>query len=150
MKAKPLLSASVELEVQFFDVDSMRVVWHGNYVKYLEMARCKLLKSFDYDYLQMEESGYVWPIVDMRLKYVASAKLTDRIVIEANLVEFETRMKIDYVVRDKASGQVLTKAYTIQVAVDIGSGEMSFETPKCVVDKLSPFIDSLAKSKSTN
>ena len=140
MKAKPLLSTSIELEVQFFDVDSMRVVWHGNYVKYLEMARCELLKLFDYNYLQMEQSGYIWPIVDMRLKYVASAKLSEWIIIEANLVEFETRMKIDYVVRDKASGQVLTKAHTIQVAVDISSGEMSFETPQCVIDKLSLFL----------
>lgn len=146
MKAKPLISTSIELEVQFFDVDSMRVVWHGNYVKYLETARCELLKLFDYNYLQMEESGYVWPIVDMRLKYVASAKLSNVIIIEAHLVEFETRMKINYVVRDKASGQILTKAHTIQVAVDIVSGEMSFETPQCVLDKLSPFLDNLIES----
>ena len=50
MKTKALLSATTELEVQFFDVDSMRVVWHGNYVKYLEVARCELLKLFDYNY----------------------------------------------------------------------------------------------------
>ena len=143
MKAKPLLSTSVELEVQFFDVDSMRVVWHGNYVKYLEVARCELLKLFDYNYLQMEQSGFIWPIVDMRLKYVASAKLTDWIVVEAHLVEFETRIKIDYIIRDKASGQVLTKAHTIQVAVEMASGEMSFETPQCVIDKLSPFMNNL-------
>jgi acyl-CoA thioester hydrolase len=146
MKAKPLISTSIELEVQFFDVDSMRVVWHGNYVKYLETARCELLKLFDYNYLQMEESGYIWPIVDIRLKYVASAKLSNLIIIEAHLVEFETRMKINYIVRDKASGQVLTKAHTIQVAVDIVTGDMSFETPQCVLDKLSPFLERLAAS----
>jgi acyl-CoA thioester hydrolase len=141
MKAKALLSATTELEVQFFDVDSMRVVWHGNYVKYLEVARCELLKLFDYNYLQMEASGYMWPIVDMRLKYVASAKLSEWITIEARLVEYQTRLKIDYVVRDKATGTILTKAHTIQVAVEMASGEMSFITPQCLIDNLAPFLE---------
>lgn len=141
MKAKALLSATTELEVQFFDVDSMRVVWHGNYVKYLEVARCELLKLFDYNYLQMEASGYMWPIVDMRLKYVASAKLSEWITIEARLVEYQTRIKIDYVVRDKVTEQILTKAHTIQVAVEMDTGEMSFNTPQCLLDKLAPFLE---------
>ncbi|WP_158972356.1 thioesterase family protein [Paraglaciecola sp. L3A3] len=140
MKAKSIVSHSTEMEVQFFDVDSMRVVWHGNYVKYLEVARCELLKLFDYNYLAMEASGYVWPIVDMRLKYVASAKLSDCIVVEASLVEYQTRMKIEYIIKDKATGKVLNKAYTIQVAVDMADGEMLFETPQCLIDKLTPYI----------
>ncbi|MFT2091828.1 acyl-CoA thioesterase [Paraglaciecola sp. 2405UD69-4] len=140
MKAKPIVSVSTEMEVQFYDVDSMRVVWHGNYVKYLEMARCELLKAFDYNYLEMEATGYIWPIVDMRLKYVASAKLSDVIIVEANLVEYQSRLKIEYVIRDKSTAKVLNKAYTIQVAVDIENGEMLFETPQCVLDKLSPYI----------
>lgn len=141
MKTKALLSATTELEVQFFDVDSMRVVWHGNYVKYLEVARCELLKLFDYNYLQMEASGYMWPIVDMRIKYVASARLSEWITIEARLVEYQTRIKIDYIVRDKATQQVLTKAHTIQVAVEMATGEMSFNTPQCLFDKLAPFLE---------
>jgi len=141
MKAEALLSVTTELEVQFFDVDSMRVVWHGNYVKYLEVARCELLKLFNYNYLQMEASGYMWPIVDMRLKYVASAKLSEWITIEARLVEYQTRLKIDYIVRDKATGTILTKAHTIQVAVEMATGEMSFITPKCLFDNLTPFLE---------
>ncbi|WP_289029857.1 thioesterase family protein [uncultured Paraglaciecola sp.] len=143
MKAKPIVSVSTEMEVQFYDVDSMRVVWHGNYVKYLEAARCELLKAFNYNYLEMEATGYIWPIVDMRLKYVASAKLSDFIIVEANLVEYQSRLKIEYVIRDKATAKILNKAYTIQVAVDIANGEMLFETPQCVLEKLSPYINEL-------
>ncbi|WP_420839712.1 acyl-CoA thioesterase [Colwellia maritima] len=61
----------------------MRVVWHGNYVKYIEDARCQLLRKFNYDYNDMEDSGYVWPIVDMRLKYVQSAEFGNKIRVEA-------------------------------------------------------------------
>ena len=140
MKAKPIVSTSTEIEVQFYDVDSMRVVWHGNYVKYLEVARCELLKLLNYNYLEMEAAGYIWPIVDMRLKYVASAKLSDFIIVEASLVEYQTRMKIEYVIKDKETGKVLNKAYTIQVAVDMKNGEMLFETPQCLIDKLAPHL----------
>lgn len=141
MKTKAILSTTTELEVPFFDVDSMRVVWHGNYVKYFEMARCELLKEIDYNYLQMEASGYAWPIVDMRIKYVASAKLCEFILIEASLIEYESRIRIDYIVREKESGKVLTKGHTIQVAVEIASGEMSFSTPTMLSEKMAPYID---------
>lgn len=44
---------SFEIEVPFFDVDAMHIVWHGNYVKYLETARCAFLSAIGYDYNEM-------------------------------------------------------------------------------------------------
>jgi len=41
--------AEVELTVEFFDVDSMQIVWHGNYLKYMERARCALLDKIGYN-----------------------------------------------------------------------------------------------------
>ena len=52
-----------EYEIQFFDVDSMNIMWHGHYVKYLEMARCAFLDEIHYTYDVMKEKGYGWPIV---------------------------------------------------------------------------------------
>ncbi len=134
------LSAEIEFEVQFYDVDSMRVVWHGNYIKYYEKARCELLKKLDYNYLQMEESGYLWPIVDIRLKYTASAVLEQFIKVKASLVEYESRLKIEYLITDAKSGQVLNKGYSIQVAVDMESQEMQYESPAVLLDKVKPLL----------
>ena len=50
--------AETEIQVQFFDLDPMEVVWHGHYVKYLEIVRCVLLDTIDYNYAQMKASGY--------------------------------------------------------------------------------------------
>jgi len=44
----PRFSTRVEITVPFHDADSMGVVWHGNYFRYLEVAREQLLKQFDY------------------------------------------------------------------------------------------------------
>jgi acyl-CoA thioester hydrolase len=129
-------SAEVEMEVQFFDLDPMQIVWHGNYVKYLEVARCALLDKIGYNYLEMKESGYAWPVVDMHLRYIGPAVFGQRLTLRADLVEYENRLKIDYVISDTASGKRLNRASTTQVAVDIASGEMCFVSPSILFEKL--------------
>lgn len=132
----PRLSTCVEITVPFHDVDPMNVVWHGNYFRYFEIAREALLKQFDYGYRQMQESGYVWPIIDTRVKYIASVTFEQQIQVYATLVEYENRLKINYKVVDKLSGKRLTTGYTIQVAIDLNSREMLFASPQIVRDKL--------------
>ncbi len=48
----------------------MHVVWHGHYLKYFEIARCKLLDQFHYNYNQMRDSGYAWPVIESHVRYV--------------------------------------------------------------------------------
>ena len=133
---KTEFSAEVTLTPAFHDIDPMEVVWHGHYVKYFELARCALLQSFDYDYPQMRASGYAWPIVDLRAKYVRSARYGQSLVVRAMLVEWENRLKIDYQVRDADTGEVLTRATSIQVAVDMATGEMCFASPRALLERL--------------
>lgn len=127
------LSAAVELEVPFHDVDSMAVAWHGHYVKYFEIARCALLRRFDYDYPQMHASGYLWPVVELQLKYVRPARYGHRIKIQATLVEYENRLKIGYLIEDAITGETLTKGHSIQVAVEAKSGELQFVSPEILL-----------------
>lgn len=130
------LTAAVEVEVPFHDVDAMNVAWHGHYVKYFEIARCALLRRFGYDYPQMQASGYLWPIVDCHLKYVRPALYGQRLSIEATLLEYENRIKIGYEIRDAQSGERLTKGSTIQVAVDAATRELQFVSPPIVLANL--------------
>lgn len=125
----------MEIEVPFHDVDLMGVAWHGHYVKYFEIARCAMLEKIGYNYPQMKESGYAWPIIDLRIRYPGSARFCDTITVRARLSEWENRMKIDYEIFNSA-GERLTRGYTIQVAVAIESGEMCFESPAILFEKL--------------
>ncbi len=133
---KTEFSVEVALTPAFHDIDPMEVVWHGHYVKYFELARCALLQSFDYDYPQMRASGYAWPVVDLRAKYVRSARYGQSLVVQATLVEWENRIKVDYQVRDADTGEVLTRATSIQVAVDMATGEMCFASPAVLFERL--------------
>lgn len=132
----PRFSVRVEITVPFHDVDAMGVVWHGNYFRYFEVAREALLKQFDYGYRQMQASGYVWPIVDTRVKYIAPLRFEQRVIVCAVLQEYENRLRIGYQILDAESGQRTTSGYTIQVAVDESSQEMCFVAPQVLLDKL--------------
>ena len=128
--------AETEIDVQFFDLDPMNIVWHGNYIKYLEIARCALLDKIDYNYVQMRDSGYGWPVIDVSVRYIGSAVFGQRLRVRAEIVEYETRLKVDYVITDAASGKRLTRASTTQVAVDMTNGEMCFGSPPVLFEKL--------------
>ena len=132
----PDLAHEIEVVPAFFDIDMMDIVWHGHYVKYLALARCALLEKFDYGYLRMRESGYGWPIVDLRLKYVRSATFGQPLVVRAEIVEWENRLKFEYVIRDKATGEKVNTAMSIQVAVDMATREMQYVCPPVLWERL--------------
>lgn len=130
------LTGELALTPAFHDCDPMQVVWHGNYFKYLELARCALLQRYDYDYPQMQASGYLWPVVDARVKYIRPLLYGQALKVQCEIVEWENRLKIEYRIRDAASGQVLTKAHTVQVAVDAASQELQYVCPSILWERL--------------
>lgn len=133
------LEASVEIKIPFHDVDNMGVVWHGYYAKYLEIARCALLDKIDYNYPAMQKSGFAWPVVDMRIRYPKPLFFEQVIIVEATLGDYENRLLINYVIKDKITGQRLTKAYTSQVAVDIEKEEMLLASPPVLIERLKAY-----------
>lgn len=128
--------AEVEIIIPFHDVDMMSISWHGHYVKYFELARCALFDKIDYNYVQMRDSGYAWPVIDLRIRYPGPTAFNQKVIVKAAISEWENRLKIDYELRDSQTAKRLTKGYTVQVAVDISSQEMCFESPPILYEKL--------------
>jgi acyl-CoA thioester hydrolase len=136
-----MIRAEVELLVPFHDVDMLGITWHGHYCKYLEIARCAMLDKIDYNYMAMIATGYVWPIVDLQLRFVRPAKFGQNIRVAAELVEWEYRMKIKYLIADVETDEVLAKGHTIQAAVDAATGEMSYASPDVFLQRLTLKVD---------
>ena len=135
-KSDNSLTAEVDVEIPFHDGDPMGVTWHGNYFRYLELARCALLDKIGYNYVEMDQSGYAWPIVDTRVKFAKPTVFRQRVRVKAVLEEYEIRLKISYVITDIQSGERLTKGYTVQVAVDRQTNEMCFGSPAILIEKV--------------
>ena len=137
---KSFVEHSVEYTIPFFDVDSLEIAWHGNYIKYFEMARCALLDKIEYNYFHMRDSGFSWPVIEVKVRYPAPAVFNQKIIITAYLTEYENRLKIDFIIRDKESQRKLTSGHTIQVAVDMEKQEMCFASPAILVEKMKRYL----------
>jgi acyl-CoA thioester hydrolase len=131
-----MIKHAIDMQIPFHDVDMMEVVWHGHYVKYFEIARCALLDKIAYNYVEMRDSGYAFPIIDLSIRYVKPAIFGQTITVHAEIVEWENRLKINYLITDKLTGARLTKGYSIQVAIDSQTKIMCFESPRVLLEKL--------------
>jgi len=139
-KVAKKMQITLNMQVAFYDVDSYRVVWHGNYPKYFEIARCKLLEKIGFTYADMEGINHFFPVIDLQIKYVDSLIFDQHFTITATLKEWENKLIIDYQIRDTETEKSITKAQTTQVAVKMPERITQFETPKELRDKMNRLL----------
>ena len=135
MTHSKLRTQTATVKVPFHDLDPVGIVWHGNYSKYFEIARCALLETFNYNSDEMARSGYSWPIIDLYLRYVKAARFGETLEIRATLREWEHRLRIDYLASN-ADGLRVCKGTSIQVAVDMKTHEMCLRSPDIIFQRL--------------
>jgi acyl-CoA thioester hydrolase len=134
------IETTLNLEIPFFDVDSYRVVWHGNYPKYFEIARCQLLEHIGYPYSKMELSGYFFPVIDIRTRYIKPIMFRQNVCVTATLKEWKHRLIIDYSITDTKSKERLTKAQTTQVAVLMPEYITQFQSPPELISSIETLL----------
>lgn len=117
-----IFSVETKFNVEFFDVDAMNIVWHGNYVKYMEIGRCALLDKLGYGYKDMVKDGYTYPVVDIKVKYVHSLVFGETATIRSDLIEYENRIKIRYEIFN-SEGKRCVKAESTQMAFNVSKNE---------------------------
>ena len=118
------------IKVEFYDLDPMNVVWHGNYVKYLEVARCDMLSKLGYTYVDMKNDGYAYPVATMEMKYIKPCTFGQELKVVTIVEEIEPALVIKYVIFDNKTGEKMFKAKTMQIAVDINSKQTVYEAPE--------------------
>ncbi len=123
------VTAEIHFDVSFHDVDMVGVVWHGHYLRYLEDARWALMRELDFGLEKMVASGFAWPIVEIQAKYLSPARFGDRLRARASLVEWESRLAVNYLITHAGTGSRILRARTVQVAVDGRTGELQFASP---------------------
>ncbi|PKZ29957.1 4-hydroxybenzoyl-CoA thioesterase [Campylobacter ureolyticus] len=113
--------------VEFYDVDSLNVVWHGNYVKFLEAARCQFLDEIGFNYTKMKDMGFAYPVVKMEFKFINPLFFNDEFEVEVELLEIESFLKFSYLI--KKGTLKICKATTSQACVEIATRQTCYEAP---------------------
>ena len=127
------------IRVEFYDLDPMDVVWHGNYVKYLEVARCDMLAKLGYNYVDMKNDGYAYPVATMEMKYIKPCTFGQELKVVSIVEEIEPALVIKYVIFDNITGEKMFKAKTMQIAVDINTRKTVYEAPENLKNKIASY-----------
>lgn len=127
------------IRVEFYDLDPMDVVWHGNYVKYLEVARCDMLAKLGYNYVDMKNDGYAYPVATMEMKYIKPCTFGQELKVVSIVEEIEPALVIKYVIFDNKTGEKMFKAKTMQIAVDINTRKTVYEAPENLKKKIASY-----------
>ena len=130
------LTEETEFKVDFNDCDPMGIVWHGNYINYFERARCALLDRIGYNYIEMEKSGYMFPVTEVKAKYMKSLRFGDVCRAKAILVEYENMIQMKFELYNKKTGELTTRGSVSQMCVKADTNETQFFCPKCFTEKV--------------
>jgi acyl-CoA thioester hydrolase len=75
------------LRVYFEDTDLSGIVYHANYLRFMERARSDMLRTAGIDQRAAHEAGEgVYAIRDLTLRYVSPARLDDALVVVSRLL----------------------------------------------------------------
>ena len=124
--------ASIKLKIPFYDTDSLNLVWFGNYFKYFDQARTKLLDDVNINIYKKKR--YIWPVIETNCKFFSKLSYNDEIIIKAKLVKNSHMLKILYsIYKDKKK---VAYGYTKQVFVEKSSNNSLKKIPKNILKKI--------------
>ena len=131
--------SETEIEIQFYDLDPMNVVWHGNYIKYFEIARCELLKKIGYEYNDMKRDNIMYPVAKLDVKYIKPCFFKQKIIVKAEIAEVEPCLILKYTIFDAITKTIILKGSTMQICVETKTGNTLYELPENFAKKLANY-----------
>jgi len=131
MEAPKGPSYEVTLKVPFYDLDPMQIVWHGNYLKYFDIARSELYDNLGVDLFAFhDKTRYIFPIIRTSVKHIRPLKRGDEFICRATVKEARTKIVVVFEIRLVKDGTICARGSTEQVAVREPEMEMEFSIPE--------------------
>ena len=130
LNSSNFLVATEHIKVPFYDLDPMRMVWHGNYLKYFDTTRAELFYAAGFDPLEyFKKTNYLFPIIKTSTKHIVSLRYRDEFECRAAVTEAEYKSVVDFEIRLIRDNQLCTRGRSEQVAVKYPDMEILFEIP---------------------
>ncbi len=96
-------------KVNVYECDSMGIVHHSNYVRFMEEARVDAMEKLGMPYEMLEKMGYVSPVVSIEVRYRKPATFPDRIAVSVHMKELGP-VKFTLVYEMKVGGKLVCTA----------------------------------------
>ena len=130
----PVLSELTPINVRFHEVDSLRIVWHGHYLKYFEDGREAFGKKYGIGYLDVFELGLLTPIVNVSCDYKRPVKYGDPVTLETVFVDSEAaKIQFRFTLFNSLTKEVYTTGESTQIFLNL-DGELCLTLPQFFID----------------
>ena len=114
-----MFTHETQVRVRYAETDQMGVVYYGNYATYYEVARVEALRAMGISYREIEESGTMLPVLELKIKYIRPAKYDELLTIKITVPSMpNTRIVFFYEIYNEG-GTLLNKGETTLVFVDM-------------------------------
>lgn len=130
------LTHEMKLDVQIFDTDCFGVMWHGSYIKWLELGRVKLMESKGIRLSKPnEKDGYIYPVVEQNLKYKAPGPYQDNLTLTTTLDIQGPKLVFNQDFFSEEQQKVTLSAVTVVLVCDM-NWKVQRRIPAELTDKL--------------
>lgn len=131
----------VTYRVIYGDVDSMRVAYYANYLRWFEVGRTELLRSMGMTYRQMEDAGFFLPVTEVNCRYRSPALYDDLLIIETAVRELgRVKVGFSYRILREGTDELLAEGFTthgclspegkvVRIPADVVEGLTEFVLP---------------------
>lgn len=128
------LSETVRVQVRFSEVDSIKMVWHGHYVKYMEDAREAFGRRYGLEYMYIYSQGYMAPLFDIRMRYHRTATVDDVLLVTITLRHSRgAKLVFDYDIRKASDNSLVLTAESTQLFTNM-QGELEASCPEFLTE----------------
>ena len=128
------LTDKTEVKVRFGEVDSMGIVWHGNYVKYIEEGRESFGHKYGISYLDIYAHNVMAPVVNMNIDFKRQVHYGDKLIVETKYVDQEAaKIVFRFKIFRKSDNELVATAESTQVFIDLNR-EMLLYIPEFIME----------------
>ncbi len=125
------LSVRTKVRPRFSEIDAMTIVWHGNYIKFLEDGREDFGIKYGLDYMSVYEAGYMTPVVKLNIEYKSPVFYGQEAVVETTFINSPAaKIVFEYKILCVKRGSIFTTASTQQVFINAQTRELELTPPK--------------------
>lgn len=103
----------------YADTDRSQIVYHANHMRFFEIGRASLMRDSGCSYRKIEESGLIYPIIEVGIKYYAPLYYDNVMWIHTRPAKLErVRIQFDYIITHADSNDIVCKGFTIHCAIN--------------------------------
>jgi acyl-CoA thioester hydrolase len=119
------------VRVRYAETDQLGVVYHSNYLVWLEVARTDLIRQYGVSYADLERDGFALAVAEATVRYLAPARYDDEVAVTATISEVRSRsLRFEYELVRVSDGTRLATAYTALVSIDPKTGRPTALPPR--------------------